>query len=75
MAGKFFPPLIDKKTMVVRGFWFWAVLVAVEGEELRGLGFELYEPEAIPFAQDGQGFLLGIEVVEIERCDFTGSGP
>lgn len=75
MAGKFFPPLIDKETMVVGGFWLWAVLVAVEGEELRGLSFELYEPEAIAFAQDGQRFLSGIEVVEIERCDFTGSGP
>jgi hypothetical protein len=75
VACECLPPLIDKDTMVVRGLWLRAVLVDIEAEKPRGFRFERYEPEAIPFAQDGQGFLWGIEVVEIERCDFTGPGP
>jgi hypothetical protein len=75
VACEFFPPLIDKDTMVVRGLWLRAVPGDIELEKARGFNLELYEPEAIPFAQDGQRFVVGIEVVEIERCDFRGPGP
>ena len=70
-----FAALIDKETLLIRGFGGWSVLGDVELEELRGPGFKRYKPEAIPFAQDGQCLLLGVEVIQVERGDFAGSGP
>ena len=35
---------------------------------------KLYDPEPICFSQDGKGMMNGVEVIDIEGCDFTGPG-
>ena len=66
-------PLIDKKAVLIQWLWGYAVFFYIELEKLRSLGLKLYEPEPIPFSQNSQGFLLWIKIIEIQRCDFTGS--
>jgi len=75
MAGEWFSPLIDKEAIFIRRLWGCAVFPDVECEQLRGFRLKLYQSEAVSLAQDGQGVLPGIEVVELEGGDFTGPGP
>ena len=74
VPGEFFSALTDKETVLIEGFWGYSISVDIDFKELRGLVFKLYEPETIPFAEDGDSFLPGIEVVEIECCDLRGPG-
>jgi hypothetical protein len=74
MPGEFFSALTDKEAVLIEGFWHCSIPVDIAVKELDGLVFQFYEPEPICLAQDGQCFLLGIEVVEVEGCDFTGPG-
>ena len=74
MAGKFLSPLIDKEPVLIQGLWGDAVFSDIELKEMTGLGFKLYEPEPVSLSQDGQGFFLGIKVVQIQRCHFGGPG-
>jgi len=53
----------------VKSRWEYAVT-----EKLRGPLLEFYEPEAVSLSQDGEGILLGVEVVEIEGGDLGGPG-
>jgi len=46
----------------------------IAGHEIGCYGPELNDPVAVAFSEDGQCFLLGVEVIELEGCDFTGSG-
>ena len=75
VAGEFFPALVDKEAIFIRGLWRCAVFFDVEFEQLGCFGFKLYESESIAFSQDGQAILLSIEVIELKGCDFTGPGP
>ena len=43
-------------------------------QELSGFRFQFYEPEAVALAQDGKGFLLGVEVVQVQSGHFSGPG-
>ena len=42
---------------------------------MSGFRLKLYESEAVSLAQDGQGVLLGVKVVELEGCQFSCPGP
>ena len=75
MAGEWFSPLVDKKILSIQGLWGFAVFFDVESEQVCGFRLKLYESEAVSLAQDGQGVLLGIEVVEFQRCQFSCPGP
>ena len=75
VPGKFLSTLIDKQTLLIRGLWPNAVFFDIELEELTGFGLKRYEPVAISLPQNGQGFLLRVEVVDVQGCDFTGPGP
>jgi len=75
MAGEFLPALIDKDSMLIGRLRIYAVFGDIELEELGGFLLDLYEAEPVSFAQDGQCLLLGVEVIQVERGDFTGSGP
>ena len=44
-------------------------------KELSGLGLQRDEAEAVALAEDGEGLLLRIEVVQLEGADFAGPGP
>ena len=75
VTGYFLPALIDKDPMLIWGLRIYAVFTDIELEELGGFGFDFYKPVPISLAQDGQGALLWIEVIEIQGRDFTGPGP
>lgn len=75
VASELFSALIDKETVLIGRFGGFAVFADIECEELGGFGLKLDKPEAIAFTQDGQRALLGIEVIQVEGCDFTGPGP
>ena len=74
MAGEFLTALIDKDALFIERLWSGAVFLDIKLEELRGFFLKLYEPVLISLAQDGEGFLLWIEVVEIQGCDLGGPG-
>ena len=65
---------IDSVAVLIKGLGGAAIFLDVETEELRGPLFQVYEPEAVPFAEDRQGVMLGVEVVEIEGGDLGGPG-
>ena len=75
VTGYFLPALIDKDSMLIWGLWIYAVFTDIELEKLDGFGFDFYEPVPVSLAQDSQGALLRIEVIEIQGRDFTGPGP
>jgi hypothetical protein len=74
VAGEFLTALIDEEALLEGRLWGWPESRDVELEELIGFGFQLDEAEAVALAQDGEGFLLGVEVVQIKGSDFRGSG-
>ena len=74
MAGEFLSPLTDKEPLLMERLGGDSVFLDVEPEKLRGPLLEVYEPEAVSFPEDGQGVLLGVEVVEIEGGDLGGPG-
>lgn len=74
MAGEWFSTLIDKDALFIEGLWRGSIFVDIELEELGGFFLKLYEPVLVSFAQDGEGMLLWIEVVQIEGCDLGGPG-
>ena len=74
MAGKLLPPLVDKEPFLVWGLRGDAVFSDIELEELTGLGFNLYDPEPVSLSQDRKGLFFGVEVVQVQRCHFGGSG-
>ena len=72
VAGEFLPPLADKEPVLIDGLGGYSILLDVEAEELRGPFLQVYEPETVPFAEDPQSVLLGVEVVEVEGGDLGG---
>ena len=74
VAGEFLTALIDKEALLKGRFWGRTESRDIELKELSGLGFEFDEAEAVAFTEDGEGFLLGVEVVEVKGGDFRGSG-
>jgi hypothetical protein len=74
VAGEFFTALIDKETLLIRRLWRWPESRDVELKELSGFGLQFDETEAVAFAEDGEGFLLGVKVVQVESGHFRGSG-
>jgi hypothetical protein len=74
VAGEFPTALIDKEALLKGRLWGWPESGDVELKELSGFGLQFDEAEAVAFAEDGEGFLLGVEVVQVESGHFTGSG-
>jgi len=52
----------------------WPESSDIELKELSGFGLQFDETEAVSFSEDGEGFLLWVEVVQVEGGDFRGSG-
>ena len=74
VAGEFLTPLIDKEALLIERLRGWSESRDIELKELRGFGLQFYEAEAIAFAQDGQGFVLRVEVVQVKSGHFRGPG-
>jgi len=74
VAGEFLTALIDKEALLIGWLWGWPESRDVELKELSGFGLQFNEAEAVAFSQDGEGFLLGVEVVQIKGGYFRGSG-
>jgi len=74
VAGEFLTALIDKEALLKGRLWEWPESRDVELEELSGFGLQFDEAEAVAFAEDGEGFLLKVEVVQVESGHFRGSG-
>ena len=75
MPSQLSPSLVDEDPVFIRGGRVYAIFIDIAIKKLNRFGFKLYEPEPIPFSQYGKIFLLRIEVIEIQHCDFTGSCP
>lgn len=67
-------PLIDKQAVLIWPFRAGTVFLNIEIDEVYGFGVEFYLPEAVAFSQDGQGLMCWIKIIEVERCDLSGSG-
>ena len=74
VAGEFLTALIDKEAFVKGRFWGWPESRDIELEELSGSGFQFDEAKAVAFSQDGEGFLLGVEVIQVKSGHFRGPG-
>ena len=74
VSGEFLTALVDKETLLKGRLGRWPESSDIELKELSGFGLQLDEAEAVAFAQDGEGFLLWVEVVQVEGGDFRGSG-
>ena len=75
VAGEGLPPLTDKKALLIKGLWGDSILFDVETKELRGALLDIDQAESVSLSQDGQGVLLGVEVVEMEVGDLGSPGP
>ena len=74
MTGELFSPLVDKKAVLIGRLRGDAVFSDIELEERTGLGLDLYNPKPVPLSQNSHGFVLGVEVIQIQRGDFGGPG-
>jgi len=74
VAGEFFTALIDKEALLKGRFWGRTESRDIELEELGGFWFQFDEAKAVALSQDSEGFLLGIEVVQVKSGDFRGPG-
>jgi hypothetical protein len=74
VSGEFLPSLIDEEALLIGWLWRWPESRDIELKELSGFRLQFYEAEAVALAQDGEGFLFGVEVVQVKGGDFRGSG-
>ena len=65
MSSQLTTPLVDEDPVFILRSRVYAVFVDIAIKELSRFGFKLYEPEPIPFAQDGKRVLHWIEVVKV----------
>jgi hypothetical protein len=75
VASEFLTALIDKEALLKGRLWGWPESRDVELEELSGFGLQFDEAEAVALSEDGEGLLLGVEVVQIKGGHFRGPGP
>jgi hypothetical protein len=75
IAGKFLPALIEEEALLKGRFWGWPESRDVELKELSGFGLQFDEAETVAFSEDGEGFLLWVEVLQIKGGHCRGSGP
>ena len=73
-AGEFLTALIDKEALLIGRLWARTESRDIELKELSGFGLQFDEAEAVSFSEDGEGFVLGVEVVQVEGGDFRGPG-
>jgi len=73
VSGEFLTALIDKKTLLKGRLWGWPETRDVELKELSGFGLQFDEAEAVSFSEDGESFLLWVEVVQVQGSNFRGS--
>ena len=74
VAGEFLTALIDKEALLKGRLWGQPESSDIELKELSGFGLQFDEAETVAFSEDGEGFLLGVEVVQVKSGDFRGSG-
>ena len=72
VTGEFLTALVDEEALLVGRLWGWPESRDIELEELSGFRLQFDEAEAVAFSQDSEGFLLGVEVVQVKRGHFTG---
>ena len=73
MAGELFVALIDKQALLVKWFWVYAILSHIDLKQLASFRFQLNLAVTIALAQYGQRFSVGIKVIQIQGCQFTGT--
>ena len=65
MPSQFPTPLVDKDPIFILQFRVYAVFVDIAIKKLNRFGLKLYEPEPIPFSQDGKSLFQRIEIIEV----------
>ncbi len=63
MAGELFVALIDKQSLLVKWFWVYAILSDIDFKQSASFWCQLNLSIAIAFAQYGQQFSLGFQVI------------
>jgi len=71
VAGELLTTLIDEEALLIGWLWGWSESSDIELKELSGFGLQFDESEAVAFSEDGEGFLLGVEVVQVKGGHFT----
>ena len=66
--------MIDKEPVLEQRRWGYTVFSNIQLKKMTGFGLKFYETEPIPFAQDTESLFKGVKIIEIQGCDFTGSG-
>jgi hypothetical protein len=74
VTGEFLTALVDEEALLVGRLWGWPESRDIELKELSGFWLQFDEPEAVAFSQDGEGFLLGVEVIQVKSGHFRGPG-
>jgi hypothetical protein len=74
VAGEFLTALIDEEALLKGWLWRWPESSDIELKELSGFGLQFDESEAVAFAEDSEGFLFGVEVVQVKGGHFRGPG-
>jgi len=66
--------LIDEEALLIGGL---GVVESsdIELKELSGFGLQFDESEAVAFSEDGEGFLLGVEVVQVKVATSLALAP
>jgi hypothetical protein len=74
VSGELLTALIDKEALLIGGFWGWPESGDVKLKEVGRFRLQFDEAEAVALAQDGEGFLLGVEVVQVQGGHFACPG-
>ena len=73
VTGELLTPLTDKDAVLIDRLRGCSIFTDIQLKESTCFLFKLYDTEPVSFTQDGQCLLLGIKVIKIQCCDFTGS--
>jgi len=74
VASEFLPSLADQEPVLIRRLGMSPVLTDIELEKMRGFFLKRNEAESISLSQDGEGFFMWVEVVQVQRGDLRGPG-
>jgi len=65
MPGQLSPSLVDEDPIFIGRFRVYAIFIDIAIKKLNRFGLKLYEPEPIPFSQDGKSLFQRIEIIEV----------
>ena len=74
VASELLAALIDKEPVLICRFGTDTVSCNIDVEQSDGYGFQSNLTIPVAFAEYRQCFVVGIKIVQIQCCDFSGPG-